>query len=189
MCALPLPLPCMFKAKIIRSDRYKTTKPLLGALGIMVFICFLLLGGSGRRTTKGLLNLLGLSGWEPLFLVILLVVGAIYLFLEIYSRTVNGYGHLLLAEDSITLSVNGEETRYTLTDVSEINITHNSFVGQDYVNDPEDNFKGQNVLRFVHKGLRYTCEFQVDSIYLSNKLKQALETWSGNGVVFTYRQI
>ena len=176
----------MFSAKIISSEKYNETTTIRNVLYAVFIIGFILMKFLNSKRLKKIA-----IQFETIlfYLFIFWIIAALGLcILYFYSRSVKKVGVLKLDNSTVTIQTN-KKTVYSINQISDIKIIHNSFVGDDCKDDPATNFKGNNYIEFFFNQVNYKYEFMIDSHYLNNQLKKVVDYWSGAKISFTYEQI
>jgi hypothetical protein len=173
----------MFRSKIISSENYFKTRELRWALSFIFASGFILMP---FRNRKGLLEILDLSELLMPFEIIWLLSTVLLVILYFYSRKTKHIGQLICDSQSISFNLDKKVTNFSISQISDIIITHNSFMGEDIKSNPLNNFKGNNYIQFNFEGKPYKVEFEVDSHYLNSQLVKLIDIWKEEQIQFRY---
>ena len=174
----------VFKGKLITSERYDATKSLRGGLFLVLTISYILIGrrGNGLIGTDSILSVL--------IMIVMVVSGILLIYTYFYSRRANVHGTIGIEPGTITINHGKTKNEYRVQLVKNIQIEHNSYVGEDYKNQKyPSNYFGKNFISFTNNDDVVKFEFSIDSHYMSNKLRQLVDTWQAEGIEVSYKQV
>lgn len=106
-----------------------------------------------------------------------------------YSRKVNPKGTITFSDTELIINTNSKTEKLPITEIDNIDIIHNSFVGKDYEAGPYNNFIGNNFITFTYKGASIKYQFSIESGYSSIQFEKLLKRWNEQGIKFEYKQV